>query len=167
MIYQNTTPATLLERVVARESIEKLIISPGPCTPERAGSSVELVKKLRKKVPILGVCLGHQCIAYAFGGVITRARIIMHGKTSRIKHDGSTLFKGIPNPFEATRYHSLVVDRKELPGCFDVTAVSLDGGKGEVMAIRHKEYDIFGVQFHPESILTKDGKKLIKNFLDL
>ncbi|MCD6521402.1 aminodeoxychorismate/anthranilate synthase component II [Candidatus Calescamantes bacterium] len=151
------------------EEIEKLspdyiVISPGPCTPREAGISVEVIKVFCGKIPILGVCLGHQSIAYAFGGKIVSARRLMHGKTSQIFHDGKTIFKGLPNPFEATRYHSLAVDEKSLPGEFEVSARAEDG---EIMGIRHREFVLEGVQFHPESILTKEGMKLLKNFLKI
>jgi anthranilate synthase/aminodeoxychorismate synthase-like glutamine amidotransferase len=143
---------------------EKIVISPGPCTPDKAGISVALVKKFAGKIPMLGVCLGHQSVGAAFGGEIIKAGRIMHGKTSQISHDGKNLFAGLPNPFEATRYHSLVLKRETLPDCFEITAESEDG---EIMGIRHKELFIEGVQFHPESILTVKGKDLLKNFLEM
>lgn len=146
---------------------ERIVISPGPCDPEKAGVSVEVIKHFASKVPILGVCLGHQSIAYAFGGRIIRAERLMHGKTSMIHHDGKTIYKGIENPFEANRYHSLIVDASTLPDCFEVSAKT---DLGEIMGIRHKEMVLEGVQFHPESILTvpKDaGKRLLKNFIGL
>lgn len=143
---------------------EKIVISPGPKTPEYAGVSVEVVQKLGKKIPILGVCLGCQIIGYAFGGKVVQAKRLMHGKTSLIHHDGSRLFRGVPNPFEATRYHSLALDRATLPKCLKVTAESEDG---EIMAIEHESYPIFGTQFHPESILTREGRRIIKNFLEV
>lgn len=141
---------------------EKIVISPGPCTPAKAGISVDAVKRFAGKIPLLGVCLGHQSICVAFGGKIVRAPKIMHGKTSMIHHDGKTLFRNLPNPFEATRYHSLIIKKNDLPDCFEVTAETKDE---EIMAIRHKEYLLEGVQFHPESILTQCGKSLLKNFL--
>lgn len=149
------------------EQIEKLnpakiVISPGPCTPEKAGISVDVVKKFSGKVPILGVCLGHQSVASAFGGDIIKASRIMHGKTSMIHHDDKTVFKGLAQPFQATRYHSLVVKRDTLPDCFEVSAWT---EQKEIMGIRHKELPVEGVQFHPESILTLQGKDLLKNFL--
>jgi len=144
-------------------SPERIIISPGPCTPNEAGISVEVVRHFAGKVPILGVCLGHQCIGQAFGGEIVQARRIMHGKTSQIRHDGLSIYRGLPNPFEATRYHSLVVERDSLPGCLMITAEAEDG---EIMGIRHRKYAVEGVQFHPESILTKPGKRLLANFID-
>jgi anthranilate synthase/aminodeoxychorismate synthase-like glutamine amidotransferase len=141
-----------------------IVISPGPGSPENAGISVETIKAFGSKIPILGVCLGHQAIGYAYGGEITRAERIMHGKTSLIHHDGKTIFNGLPNPFEATRYHSLVVRRETLS---PVLKISADTNQGEIMAIRHKHYPVEGVQFHPESILTDGGKDLLKNFLRL
>ncbi len=149
------------------EQIEKLnpakiVISPGPCTPEKAGISVDVVKQFSGKVPILGVCLGHQSVASAFGGEIIKASRIMHGKTSMIHHDDKTVFKGLPQPFQATRYHSLVVKRDTLPDCFEISAWT---EQDEIMGIRHKELPVEGVQFHPESILTLQGKDLLKNFL--
>lgn len=140
-----------------------ILISPGPCSPKEAGVSVETIKELAGKKPILGVCLGHQSIGYAFGGDIVRAGKLMHGKTSQITHDGKGVFKGLPNPFRATRYHSLVIKKDTLPGCLEVTAQSEDG---EIMGVRHKTLAVEGVQFHPESILTESGKQLLKNFLN-
>lgn len=146
-----------------------IVISPGPCTPNEAGISVEVVRIYAGKFPILGVCLGHQAIGQAFGGRIVRAKRLMHGKTSPIRHDGKTIYTGLPNPFEATRYHSLVVERESLPECFEISAVSEDDG--EIMGIRHKDFPpevaMEGVQFHPESILTFVGKDLLRNFLNL
>lgn len=146
-----------------------IVISPGPCTPNEAGISVEVVRMYAGKFPILGVCLGHQAIGQAFGGRIVRAKRLMHGKTSPIRHDGKTIYTGLPNPFEATRYHSLVVERESLPECFEISAVSEDDG--EIMGIRHKDFPpevaMEGVQFHPESILTFVGKDLLRNFLNL
>jgi len=143
---------------------EKVVISPGPCTPKEAGISVELIRHFAHKIPILGVCLGHQSIGAAFGGEIIRAPRLMHGKTSMIFHDGKTIFKGLPNPFEATRYHSLVIKKETLPDCLEITAWS---DMDEIMGVRHKEYIVEGVQFHPESILTNVGKDLLRNFLKL
>ncbi len=153
------------------EDIERLkpariVISPGPCDPSRAGVSVDVVRRFAGKVPILGVCLGHQSIAYAYGAEIVRAERLMHGKTSMIFHDGKTIFKGIENPFEATRYHSLVVKKDTLPEVFEISAWTDDGIK-EIMGIRHKELPLEGVQFHPESILTRAGKDLLRNFVEL
>lgn len=139
-----------------------IVISPGPCTPKEAGISIELVSSFAGEIPILGVCLGHQSIAMAFGGKVVRAREVVHGKTSLIHHDGKTIFKGIENPFIATRYHSLIVEKESLPDCLEISAWTEDDG---IMGLRHKEFNIEGVQFHPESILTKVGKKLLSHFL--
>jgi len=153
---------------ISIEEINKLnpqyiVISPGPCTPNEAGISLELIETFKGKIPILGVCLGHQSIGQAFGGKIIHAQTIMHGKTSKISHNNKGVFKGIKNPFIATRYHSLVIDRESLPNCFDITAWTDDN---EIMGIKHKELAIEGVQFHPESILSEHGHDLLKNFLD-
>jgi para-aminobenzoate synthetase component 2 len=142
---------------------KKIVISPGPCTPDKAGISVAVIKHFAGKVPLLGVCLGHQSVGAAFGGEIIKAGKLMHGKTSEVCHDGKTLFKNLPNPFTATRYHSLVLNRKTLPDCFEISAESDDN---EIMGIRHKELPVEGVQFHPESILTPNGKDLLKNFIE-
>lgn len=142
----------------------RIVISPGPGTPKDAGISKEVVKKFAGKIPILGVCLGEQTIGEVFGGNVVRADKLMHGKTSEIHHDGKTIFNGLPNPFTATRYHSLILERKSLPGCFEITAWTNDN---EIMGIRHKEFKVEGVQFHPESILTEAGKKLLANFLTI
>ncbi len=146
----------------------KIVISPGPCTPNEAGISIDVIRYFAGKIPLLGVCLGHQSIGAAFGGEIVRAPFLMHGKTSLVYHDGKTIFEGIPNPFEATRYHSLVIKRETMPDCLEITAWS-DGDKnsGIIMGVRHKEYILEGVQFHPESILTTVGKDLLRNFLKL
>jgi anthranilate synthase component II len=141
---------------------DQILISPGPCSPKEAGVSVETIQQLAGKIPILGVCLGHQSIGYAFGGKIIRAGKLMHGKTSQITHDGKGVFAGLPNPFKATRYHSLVIEKASLPDCLQVTATSEDG---EIMGVRHKTLPVEGVQFHPESILTESGKALLANFL--
>ncbi|MBX7157973.1 MAG: aminodeoxychorismate/anthranilate synthase component II [Verrucomicrobiae bacterium] len=146
---------------------EKILISPGPCTPNEAGVSCQLIQKLGERVPLLGVCLGHQCIGQAFGGEIVRAQRLMHGKTSWISHDGTGLFKNLPNPFEATRYHSLVIRRETFPSCLNITAQNTGEEEVEIMGLQHKELPIYGVQFHPESILTRCGKDLLKNFLTL
>ncbi len=143
---------------------DHIIISPGPCTPKEAGISNDIIKNFSGKIPILGVCLGHQCIAYTYGADVVRARRLMHGKTSMIKHDGKTIYKGLPNPFVATRYHSLIVKEDTLPDFLEVTARADDD---EIMGIRHKEYPLEGVQFHPESFLTEEGPRLLKNFLAL
>ena len=143
---------------------ERIVISPGPCTPKEAGVSVDVIKYFAGKIPILGVCLGHQAIGAAFGGDIIRAPRLMHGKTSMIHHDGKTIFEGLPNPFEATRYHSLIIKKETLPDCLEITAWT---EQDEIMGVRHKEFIVEGVQFHPESILTKVGKTLLKNFLKL
>lgn len=143
---------------------EKIVISPGPCTPKEAGISINVIKHFAGKIPILGVCLGHQSIGAAYGGDIINAQRLMHGKTSIIHHDGKTIFKGLPNPFEATRYHSLIIKKETLPGCLEITAWT---DRDEIMGVRHKKYLVEGVQFHPESILTKVGKDLLGNFLNL
>jgi anthranilate synthase/aminodeoxychorismate synthase-like glutamine amidotransferase len=142
----------------------RLVISPGPCTPNEAGISVELIRTLAGKLPILGVCLGHQCIGAAYGGRIVRAKRIMHGKTSPIEHDGKTIFAGLPNPFDATRYHSLVIARDAVPECLEVSARTREG---EIMGVRHRDFLLEGIQFHPESILTLHGKALLENILGL
>ncbi len=141
-----------------------IFLSPGPCTPREAGITVDVVRHYHKTVPILGVCLGHQAIGYAFGAHVVRADKIMHGKTSAIINDGRTIFKGLPNPFQAGRYHSLIIKKDSLPADFEVSAHTEEG---EIMGIRHREYPLEGIQFHPESILTPQGKRIIKNFLDL
>ena len=146
---------------------DHIVISPGPCTPKEAGISVDVVKHFAGRVPILGVCLGHQSIAYAFGGKIVRADRLMHGKTSQIQHDGKTIFAGLSNPFTATRYHSLVAEPESLPDCFEVTARTTDQPDREIMGIRHKTMPVEGVQFHPESFLTDEGKTLLANFLKM
>jgi anthranilate synthase component 2 len=145
-----------------------IVVSPGPCTPQEAGISVEVIKHFAGKAPILGVCLGHQSIGEAFGGKTVRAKQVMHGKLSDIHHNGRGVFDSLKTPFEATRYHSLVVEQASLPDCLEVSAWTLDenGGHEEIMALRHKEFPIEGVQFHPESILTEHGHALLKNFLD-
>jgi para-aminobenzoate synthetase component II len=139
-----------------------IVISPGPCTPNEAGISLEVIETYAGKIPILGVCLGHQAIGQAFGGKIVRAARVMHGKTSQISHDGRGVFTGLPNPFQATRYHSLLIERSSVPACLEITAESPDG---EIMAVRHTSLPIEGVQFHPESFLTTSGKDLLRNFL--
>ncbi len=149
---------------VLRRKPDHIVISPGPGGPDDAGISVDLIRKLGKKVPILGVCLGHQCVGAAYGGRIGRAKKLMHGKTSHVIHDGKGILRGIDNPFEATRYHSLVVQRRGLPSCLEVTAWTADK---EIMALQHREHLVWGVQFHPESILTVRGKRILLNFLDI
>jgi anthranilate synthase component 2 len=140
----------------------RLVISPGPCSPEEAGISVAAIRHFAGRIPILGVCLGHQAIGAAFGGTVVRSSSLMHGKTSPIHHDGNDLFKDLPNPFQATRYHSLIVDRPTLPDCLETTAWV---DNGEIMGLRHRTLPIWGVQFHPESILTEQGMELLTNFL--
>ena len=142
----------------------KIVLSPGPGSPDKSGICPDVIRTFHKTIPILGVCLGHQTIGYVFGGLISRAPKLLHGKTSRIFHDSKTIFAGLENPFTATRYHSLIVDRKRLPDCLTVSAETEDG---TIMGLRHKEYPVEGVQFHPESILTREGKKLLLNFLAL
>ena len=147
---------------IERLNPTRIVISPGPCTPKEAGVSVKVIQHFAGKLPLLGVCLGHQSLAYAFGGEIIRADRLMHGKTSMINHDGQTIFDGLPNPFEATRYHSLIVNRETLPGDFEISALT---DEGEIMGLRHLPTGAEGVQFHPESILTKAGMDLLRNFL--
>lgn len=160
-VYRNDVIST---EDIQRMRPEKIVISPGPSNPDHAGISLEVIQAFKSKVPIFGVCLGHQCLGQAFGGKIIRAKKLMHGKTSTIRHNGKDLFEGVKNPFQATRYHSLVIERKTMPKCFEITAESEDN---EIMGIRHKELPLWGVQFHPESILTTEGKKLLDNFLKL
>ena len=150
-------------------SPERIVISPGPCTPNEAGVSVATILKFSGKIPILGVCLGHQSIGQAFGGKIIHAREIMHGKTSMIHHFDKGVFMGLENPFEATRYHSLVIEKETLPDCLEITAwtETEDGAIDEIMGVRHKEFTVEGVQFHPESILTQHGHAMLKNFLEM
>ncbi|MEO8601624.1 MAG: aminodeoxychorismate/anthranilate synthase component II [bacterium] len=142
---------------------DRIVISPGPCSPNEAGISVSVIERLTGRIPILGVCLGHQCIGAALGGNVVRAGRIMHGKTSPIRHDGGTLFTGLSNPFDATRYHSLLIERASLPDSLEVSAWT---DEGEIMGVRHKQYQLEGVQFHPESILTLEGKHLLRNFVE-
>jgi anthranilate synthase component 2 len=146
---------------------DRLMISPGPCTPNEAGISVDAIKHFAGKMPILGVCLGHQALGQAFGGRVVRARTVMHGKTSPVHHTGKGVFRGLPSPYTATRYHSLVVDKASLPDCFEVTAWTLDdnGDMDEIMGMRHRALPLEGVQYHPESILTEHGHDLLNNFL--
>ncbi len=151
-------------REVEEMAPERVVLSPGPCTPKEAGISVELIQALAGKVPILGVCLGHECIGEAFGGEVAYAGEIMHGKSSRIEHDGKGVFRDLPNPFEAIRYHSLAIVRERVPESLEVSAWS---DSGVIMGVRHREYPIEGVQFHPESIMTSVGKDLLRNFLEM
>lgn len=143
---------------------DRIVVSPGPCTPNEAGMSNDVIRHFGKRIPILGVCLGHQCIGAVFGGVVARASQVMHGKTSLIQHNERTIFQDIPNPFEATRYHSLIVEREGLPDILEITAWNEEG---LIMGLKHKDLPIWGVQFHPESILTPYGKKLLKNFISI
>lgn len=154
---------TTVAEVLARAP-DGIVVSPGPCTPNEAGISTDLIAQAAGKVPLLGVCLGHQCIGQVFGGNVIRAETLMHGKTSLIHHHGSDVFAGLENPFVATRYHSLIIDPARLPPVLDVTARADDG---TIMSVRHRDYPVYGVQFHPESILTVEGKKLLRNFLDI
>jgi len=152
---------------ISPEEVEKLkprrvVISPGPGTPAEAGISMDVIRRMGKTTPILGVCLGHQCMAEVYGGRVVRAERLMHGKTSPIRHQGKGVFAGLPNPFEATRYHSLIVEKSSLPACLEVTA---DTAEGEIMGLQHREFPVHGVQFHPESILSREGKDLLQNFL--
>jgi len=149
---------------IAEMNPEKLLVSPGPCTPNEAGISCDAIEYFAGKIPVFGVCLGHQSIGQVFGGKVIRARRLMHGKTSPITHDNKGVFAGLPNPFDATRYHSLIIEKESCPDCFEITA---HADEDEIMGIRHKELPIFGVQFHPESILTTHGKQLLKNFLEM
>jgi len=153
---------------IAALAPERIVISPGPCTPNEAGVSVDVIRELGARVPILGVCLGHQSMGQAYGGDVVRAKTIMHGKTSRIRHVGTGVFAGLPDGYEATRYHSLVVSQDTLPDCLEVTAWTdrEDGSIDEIMGLRHREHPVQGVQFHPESILTEHGHALLKNFLE-
>ncbi len=147
---------------------ERIVVSPGPCTPQEAGISIELIRHFAGKAPILGVCLGHQAIGAAFGGQVVRAKNLMHGKTSQVEHDGKTIFRGLPSPMTATRYHSLIVAENGLPNDLEVSAWTLDkDGTRIIMGLRHREFPVEGVQFHPESVLTSAGKKMIANFLAL
>jgi anthranilate synthase/aminodeoxychorismate synthase-like glutamine amidotransferase len=145
---------------------QRIVISPGPCTPQEAGISIDVIKHFAGRVPLLGVCLGHQAIGAAFGGNVVRAANLMHGKTSSVEHDGKTIFRGIPSPMTATRYHSLVVEEKSLPAGLEISATCLDRDGGRViMGLRHRQYAVEGVQFHPESVLTVHGKQMVRNFL--
>lgn len=149
---------------IVRLNPDRIVISPGPCTPKEAGISIEVIRYFADKMPILGVCLGHQAIGEAFGGDVVRAERLMHGKISMIYHDGRTIFENIPNPFEATRYHSLIIKKDTLPSCLEISAETKEG---EIMGVRHRELKVEGVQFHPESILTKVGMDILRNFLKI
>jgi anthranilate synthase/aminodeoxychorismate synthase-like glutamine amidotransferase len=149
---------------IERQAPERIVISPGPKTPSEAGVCLDVITAFSGRIPILGVCLGHQAIGQAFGGQVIRAPQLMHGKTSQIEHDGKTIFEGLPNPFPATRYHSLIVKRENLPACLEISAITADG---LIMGLRHREMKVEGVQFHPESVLTQAGKQLLANFLRL
>jgi anthranilate synthase component 2 len=161
-VHVHRNDALTLEQVAAWAP-ERIVISPGPCTPDQAGISVPLVRRFAGRIPILGVCLGHQAIGEAFGGRIVRAQRVMHGKVSSMTHDGRGVFSGVPSPLTATRYHSLVIERATMPACLAITATSEDG---EVMGVRHREWPVEGVQFHPEAILTEHGHDLLRNFLE-
>lgn len=156
------------DQITVKEAAElkpgKVLVSPGPCSPNEAGVSCDIIREFGSRVPLLGVCLGHQSIGEVYGGNVVRADRLMHGKTSPILHKGESVFKGLPSPFEATRYHSLIVDRGSLPDCLNITA---ETAEGEIMGLQHTEFPVHGVQFHPESILTEHGKQLLQNFLDL
>ena len=149
---------------VEKMAPERIVISPGPGSPKDAGISMELIRRMGSRVPLLGVCLGHQCIGEVYGGKVVRAGRLMHGKTSPIRHDAKGVFRGLPNPFEATRYHSLIVEKSSVPDGLEICA---DTAEGEIMGLRHREYPVHGVQFHPESILSKEGKDLLANFLKI
>lgn len=165
VVFQNTEEYNVVCEELESGDFSGIVISPGPKTPTDAGISNKIILEYGPKLPLLGVCLGHQCIGHVFGGKIRAAKTLMHGKTSMIEHDGSGVLAGLDSPLEATRYHSLVVDDDGLPDCLTVNAKSVDDG--EIMGLSHEEYPIFGLQFHPESILTCDGKEIIKNFLDI
>ncbi len=176
VVVDNKTPLDEIDKIIKREKISKIIISPGPKSPKDAGVSNEVIGKYGPKMPVLGVCLGHQCIGYVYGGKIRRARSLMHGKTSKVfyttdgwnaklKGEGATLFKGVKNPFDAVRYHSLVIDDASVPDSLNVVARSEDDK--EIMAVEHKQFPVYGIQFHPESVLTGEGRKILRNFLRL
>ncbi|MBN2704427.1 MAG: aminodeoxychorismate/anthranilate synthase component II [Pontiellaceae bacterium] len=156
------------DKITVEEAValnpEKVLVSPGPCTPKEAGVSCDIIREFGPRLPLLGVCLGHQSIGEVYGGNVVRADRLMHGKTSPMIHEGKSVFKGLPSPFDATRYHSLIIERDSLPDCLEITAWTAEG---EIMGVQHKEHPVHGVQFHPESILTREGKKLLQNFLDL
>ncbi|HEY5176503.1 MAG TPA: aminodeoxychorismate/anthranilate synthase component II [Terriglobales bacterium] len=147
---------------------DRIVISPGPCTPQEAGISIELIRHFAGRVPLLGVCLGHQAIGAAFGGKVVRAANLMHGKTSSVEHDGKSIFRGIPSPMTATRYHSLIVQEKDLPDELEISATCVDrDGQRVIMGLRHRKFPVEGVQFHPESVLTHHGRQIVRNFMDL
>jgi anthranilate synthase/aminodeoxychorismate synthase-like glutamine amidotransferase len=165
IVLENTVDLEKVKETILDNQITHIIISPGPKSPKDAGVSNQIIKEFAPQIPILGVCLGHQCIGYAYGGEIIRAKNLMHGKKSTIKHNNKGIYSGLPNPLAAGRYHSLVINEENLPDCLEVTSRSLDDN--EIMGIKHREYPVFGVQFHPESVLTPDGMKIIKNFLEV
>ena len=156
------------DKITVEEAValkpEKVLVSPGPCTPKEAGVSCDIIREFGPRLPVFGVCLGHQSIGDVYGGNVIRAARLMHGKTSPMIHEGESVFKGLPSPFDATRYHSLIIERETLPECLKITAWTAEG---EIMGVQHREHPVHGVQFHPESILTTEGKKLLQNFLDL
>ncbi|MCB1225800.1 MAG: aminodeoxychorismate/anthranilate synthase component II [Verrucomicrobiales bacterium] len=164
MVVKRNDQITLDE--IAALAPDQICISPGPCTPKEAGISCAVIERFGAETPILGVCLGHQCIGAVYGGSVVRADRLMHGKTSFIQHRDQSVFHGLPNPFEATRYHSLIVRREDLPDCLEITATVVDA-PDEIMGLRHRQHPVHGVQFHPESILTQAGKQLLKNFLEI
>ncbi len=165
IVVDNRTSLKEIDSIIKKEKIDKILISPGPRRPEDAGVSNDVIKKYGPKIPVLGVCLGHQCIGYVYGGTIRHAKTLRHGKTSVVSHCCEKLFEGIPNPFKAVRYHSLVIDDATLPDCLKVCAISNDDK--EIMAVEHKEYPLYGIQFHPESVETDNGREIVRNFLEL
>ncbi len=164
-VVENTTDIEEIREVLDSGEVTHIVISPGPKTPEDAGITNQVILEYGPKIPTLGICLGHQCIGHVYGAKVVRANNLMHGKTSRIKHTGNGILKGMENPLTATRYHSLIVEKNSVPDCLEVTAESMDDH--EVMGLKHKKYPVYGLQFHPESILTKDGIKIIQNFLEV
>jgi len=165
IVYQNTTDLSTIKKIIKKYKPTGIVISPGPKAPRDAGISNTIIFEYGPDIPLMGVCLGHQCIGYVYGAEIRGAKTLMHGKVSNIRHNSKGVLKGIPNPFIATRYHSLVINDKTLPECLEITAWSEDDR--EIMGVQHKEYPIYGVQFHPESILTADGMQIIKNFINV
>jgi anthranilate synthase/aminodeoxychorismate synthase-like glutamine amidotransferase len=152
---------------IAKLHPDRIVVSPGPCTPQEAGISIDVIRYFAGKVPVFGVCLGHQAIGAAFGGKVVRAHNLMHGKTSQVEHDGKNVFRGIPSPLVATRYHSLIVEEKHLPKELEISATCIDrDGRRVIMGLRHREFSVEGVQFHPESVLTEHGKQMVKNFVE-